>query len=546
MQDVENLKPRGKSVYIKVTLAMIILGGFLVALYFSKGITLKNAAPETQQTAEVIQDKNISDNMALGSVVHIACENADVSGTSLGSGIIISKDGLILTNAHVIPHDNTYLNVFNDGCTILLPNPKEEGMMLPTTYLAKPKILKDIGDKYDLATLKIYDFASKDYTAKIQNELNNFPVFNISNSCSIKSLKLGEKIIIYGYPDTGDNLSLVMTKGIISSFPGDGKIITETKINAGSSGGLAISEKGCFVGIPEATYEGRDESYGYIISSDLISRFMEESKKNIGTLGEDTLRLNRERILNYYNDTPPYYSTFYENKNSEGIKTVIGFSDKFYILTIGDNDLDIDTAAIFVTYNSLDDKSSLGSAFYIMGEFAGVLDTSLQGKNIKIFEDMMTEFKNDPTKAIKRTLNGRNLNFGILPDDKAIYFIFSKESLESPEEIATNDVNSATNQAESQSFIIINPFNPKVKNNSGSYIISGSTSSDCKAIFVKAINDTAGISDTHVLEKYKYGNTKFEYYMRKDLNNIGNGVNTYKFTAICDNGNFSDSIEVKI
>ena len=57
--------------------------------------------------------------------------------------------------------------------------------------------------------------------------------------------------------------------GVVSSFAGNGLILTSAKIDHGNSGGLAVDRNGCFMGIPSAANKGEFESLGIIISPDL-------------------------------------------------------------------------------------------------------------------------------------------------------------------------------------------------------------------------------------------------------------------------------------
>ena len=68
-------------------------------------------------------------------------------------------------------------------------------------------------------------------------------------------------------------LSLTITDGIISSFPGDGIILTSAKIDEGNSGGLAVDSDGCIVGIPSSVMLGEYENMGAIISKKLVEKF---------------------------------------------------------------------------------------------------------------------------------------------------------------------------------------------------------------------------------------------------------------------------------
>lgn len=141
---------------------------------------------------------------------------------NFGSGVIISQDGYILTNAHVVKGLNSIKVTLND---------KRE-------YAAK---LIGSDDKSDIALLKI--------------ESDQLPVAKIGNS---GSLKAGEWVAAIGAPFGFDNS---VTSGIVSAknraLPGENYtpfIQTDVAINPGNSGGPLYNLKGEVVGINSQIY----------------------------------------------------------------------------------------------------------------------------------------------------------------------------------------------------------------------------------------------------------------------------------------------------
>jgi len=61
-------------------------------------------------------------------------------------------------------------------------------------------------------------------------------------------------------------------------FLDEGLIITSAKISHGNSGGLAVDQYGCRIGIPAMVTGDENESLGVIISNDLIFEFIGEVK----------------------------------------------------------------------------------------------------------------------------------------------------------------------------------------------------------------------------------------------------------------------------
>ena len=77
----------------------------------------------------------------------------------------------------------------------------------------------------------------------------------------------GDHLTILGYPAIGGD-SLTTTDGIISGIEVDGTVRyvkTSAKIDTGNSGGIAIKDSGCIVGIPTSVRKGQIESIGRVL-----------------------------------------------------------------------------------------------------------------------------------------------------------------------------------------------------------------------------------------------------------------------------------------
>lgn len=176
---------------------------------------------------------------------------------AVGSGTIVSKEGLILTNFHVyqIPDQIRYdqekailyltKRVSRDMLVFYLRD--NDPLKVPEVrYYATPVSL----DKtHDTALLKI-SADSRGHKVKV----NNFSYVTFGNPFS---LKLNETIIIIGYPNKGGE-TITITEGKFLGyyrnrrFPGlDGFIKTNAAMAPGNSGGATLS-KNSLVGIPTA------------------------------------------------------------------------------------------------------------------------------------------------------------------------------------------------------------------------------------------------------------------------------------------------------
>jgi len=146
---------------------------------------------------------------------------------SMGSGVIVSADGYVITNVHVIENADEIMVTLNDG------------RQFEATMLEQVK-------NWDLALLKI--------------EADNLPVAKIANSES--ELQIGQWAIAIGSPfgyllaDTQPTV----TVGVISALNRDikqqkngqtflGMIQTDASINPGNSGGPLINSDGEIIGI---------------------------------------------------------------------------------------------------------------------------------------------------------------------------------------------------------------------------------------------------------------------------------------------------------
>ncbi|SAY51270.1 serine protease [Neisseria weaveri] len=149
-------------------------------------------------------------------------QQEDDGELNFGSGFIISPDGYILTNTHVVAGMNQIKVMLND---------KHE-------YMAK---LIGSDQQSDVALLKI--------------EAENLPVIKVGNA---KDLKPGEWVAAIGAPFGFDNS---VTAGIVSakgrSLPNENYtpfIQTDVAINPGNSGGPLFNLKGQVVGINSQIY----------------------------------------------------------------------------------------------------------------------------------------------------------------------------------------------------------------------------------------------------------------------------------------------------
>ena len=172
--------------------------------------------------------------------------------TSSGSGFIITEDGYVISNYHVVEGATTLTVITNDG--------KEH-----------PAALKGYDATNDLALLKI--------------EGQGFPCVTMGSS---DDLIVGDQVVAIGNP-LGE-LTNTLTVGYVSAkdrvVSTDGTIITmiqtDAAINSGNSGGPLFNMKGEVVGITSAKYSGTTssgasiEGIGFAIPMDDVQKIVED------------------------------------------------------------------------------------------------------------------------------------------------------------------------------------------------------------------------------------------------------------------------------
>lgn len=229
--------------------------------------------------------QRLSDDIA-SLVVNIYCESDYNEEASGGSGTIFSEDGLVLTNAHIIPINEQTGEIDDESvCLVILPDPTTGSP--DEIYWAYPIIASGLSEKYDLAFVQIHDvFYDPDEGIAYGDYPKKFPSYT-GEQCKEENVKLGESVRVYGYPAISGGYVLTITDGVVSSLlPDEGLIITSAKISHGNSGGIAVDQYGCMIGVPSTVTGDENESLGIIISNDLIADFTDELNATIELLGE--------------------------------------------------------------------------------------------------------------------------------------------------------------------------------------------------------------------------------------------------------------------
>jgi serine protease Do len=171
---------------------------------------------------------------------------------SLGSGILISNDGEILTNYHVVRNADTIKVRLADQ----------------TEYEAR-LVGKD--DRTDLALIKI------------RRSGGNLPFAKLGTSSHID---VGDWVMAIGNPfglEHTVTAGIVSAKGrVIGAGPYDSFIQTDASINPGNSGGPLINAEGEVIGVNSAIFSqsGGNVGIGFAIPIDLAKKVANQLRKN--------------------------------------------------------------------------------------------------------------------------------------------------------------------------------------------------------------------------------------------------------------------------
>ncbi len=265
---------------------MVIAGAFIAVLAYStffekpQVVTLTEKQPIRYATLAAdsnvtLPDLTFAAEKSIHSVVHIATQSVRGGGWSsgnpffdeffglrnqqpqiaqgFGSGVIISSDGFIITNNHVIESAQNIKVILND---------KRE-------FEAK---LIGADPSTDIALLKV--------------EAKDLQFLTYGNS---NDLKLGEWVLAVGNPF---NLTSTVTAGIVSArsrnlginedqLSIESFIQTDAAVNPGNSGGALVNQQGNLIGINTAiaSRTGSYTGYSFAVPVTIVSKVVEDLKK---------------------------------------------------------------------------------------------------------------------------------------------------------------------------------------------------------------------------------------------------------------------------
>ena len=245
--------------------------------------------------------------------------------TGAGSGVILTEDGYIVTNNHVVQDA--------DEMTVKLNDNRE--------YKAR---IIGLDKTTDLALIKI--------------EAQGLPAIKVANS---DNLKLGEWVLAIGNPFS---LTSTVTAGIVSAkarslgaTPGsiESFIQTDAAINPGNSGGALVNARGELVGINAMLYSqtGSYSGYGFAIPTSIMNKVVEDLRK-YGTLQRALLGISGSDV-----------SAYIDAEKEKGKEVDLGTVNGIYVIEV-----------------------SADGAAYEAGLKAGDVITQVDGKKIEKFGEL--------------------------------------------------------------------------------------------------------------------------------------------------------------
>ena len=276
-----------------------------------------------------------------------------------GSGVIISADGYIVTNNHVV--DGA------DELTVTLNDNKE--------YSARV-----IGaDKTtDLALIKI--------------DGKNLPAITITNS---DDLKVGEWVLALGNPF---NLTNTVTAGIVSAKARtlgangvESFIQTDAAINRGNSGGALVNTRGELVGINAMLYSetGSYSGYGFAIPTSIMNKVIADIKQ-YGTVQRALIGIQGSDVKNYI-----------DSQKNDGKDVDFGTMEGVYVAKVAE-----DGAAEAAGLKNGDVITAVdGKTITKFGELSAILANKRPGDKISL-----TYLRNKKKNTINLTLKNEQGN----------------------------------------------------------------------------------------------------------------------------------------
>ena len=227
----------------------------------SNQATLTKTVTSLQNSQTTTKSVTAVNNVA-PSIVKIVCRLDSTGDLSQGSGVLyhstsVTSPYFIQTNLHVVkPSDSS-----SSSCVIAIyPNNSD-----PSKYL----VFQSNGFSEPVSgadAVFIFPQLANDSHSGTISDLAKYSE-NVTKVSFCSNQKVGDHLSVLGYPAVGGE-TLTVTDGIISGFETDNGyqfVKTSAKIDRGNSGGIAIEDSGCVLGIPTYIDADANGSIGRIL-----------------------------------------------------------------------------------------------------------------------------------------------------------------------------------------------------------------------------------------------------------------------------------------
>jgi peroxiredoxin len=175
-----------------------------------------------------------------------------IVGDSMGSGVIISDKGYVLTGQHVVRDSKKALVLLNNGS-------EYEGKVAAADQ------------QRDLAIIKLPDYAG------------NLPFSSLGDSSESDELQIASPVLVLGYPGENQMNNLMLTTGYLCAFRRIESVDflqSDARVSPGSSGGPMINSNGEVIGIINSKYVGLEDRCATFATASSEARVMMDDLLN--------------------------------------------------------------------------------------------------------------------------------------------------------------------------------------------------------------------------------------------------------------------------
>jgi S1-C subfamily serine protease len=238
----------------------------------SVGASFRGQTPETWRALP--QETKDRMRRAMAAVGLILVGDGDGSEPRpRGSGVVVRKDGVIVTNWHVVTEDNGGRQ-FKELFFSLAP----DSGAAPAASSRRRLRIAELDQKLDLALLRVAPEGGKNSSLVL-------PFVELGDSWAIELL---DDLMIIGFPEKG-GATVTLSGGIVEGKNNtEGWIKTDARLLRGNSGGAAVNSEGKLIGIAtkveidRARNDAQLGTVGYLRPAYFVSRMLDRLRQQEG------------------------------------------------------------------------------------------------------------------------------------------------------------------------------------------------------------------------------------------------------------------------